>query len=169
MSLYSVARRTALGVFAALALAACATAPAGPAAPSATDSLTLERGVCFGFCPDYIVTIRGDGSVSYEGRRFTRVEGAQTAQADPVQTAALFARAEEMGFFDLQDAYRAHVTDIPQFRVTYTRGGRTKTIVDYGGRMMGMPESVTQLEEEIDRVAGTDRWVKRDGQPAPSK
>lgn len=168
MPLLAITKRAALGFFAALALAACATAPA-PNAPTAADSLTLERSVCFGFCPDYTVTIRGDGAVSYQGRRFVRVEGAQTAQADPAETARLFARADEAGLFALQNEYRAHITDIPEFRVTYTRGGRSKTIVDYGGPMAGMPESVRELEDEIDRVAGADRWVKRDGQPALSK
>ena len=37
--------------------------------------ISLERTICFGRCPNYRVTIEGDGSVTYEGWRFVKVEG----------------------------------------------------------------------------------------------
>lgn len=43
-------------------------------------SMTLERTVCFGTCPSYIVTVNGDGTVNYGGRDFVKVKGAQTRQ-----------------------------------------------------------------------------------------
>lgn len=30
--------------------------------------ITLERTRCFGFCPDYVVTVCGNGTVLYKGR-----------------------------------------------------------------------------------------------------
>lgn len=158
----------------AAALAACAT-PAGPSHPdapaySAEGTLTLERTRCFGFCPDYTVTINGEGAVRYEGRAFVGVTGVQTAQADPVETARLFSRADEIGFFGLRDAYRANVSDLPTATITYVRAGQRKSVLDYGGAMVGMPDSVRALQDEIDRVAGAARWTtRRDGQGPPSK
>lgn len=38
-------------------------------------TITLERTVCFGVCPDYVVTVHGDGTVEYEGRNFVAVKG----------------------------------------------------------------------------------------------
>ncbi|MGE0742824.1 MAG: DUF6438 domain-containing protein [Hyphomonadaceae bacterium] len=160
-------RRTLLAAFAAFALSACATpAPADPPPQAeAPVAITLQRGVCFGFCPDYTVTISGDGTVRYEGRRFVNVRGAQTATIPRADVEALLARFDDIGFERLRDAYRAQVTDLPTYTVRLTRNGTTKSVVDYGGTGAGMPESVRALQDEIDRVAGTARWVLRDGQP----
>lgn len=164
--------RAAFGATAFL-LAACAT-PADPThdapAYSAEDTLTLERTRCFGFCPDYTVTINGEGAVTYNGRAFVGATGARTAQADPVETARLFSRADEIGFFSLRDEYRANVSDLPTATITYVRAGERKSVLDYGGGMAGMPESVGQLQDEIDRVAGTAQWTANvPGVPRPPK
>src|SRR5256885_15475138 len=39
------------------------------------DQITLSRTACFGTCPIYTVTISTNGTVSFEGRRFTKVQG----------------------------------------------------------------------------------------------
>jgi hypothetical protein len=157
-------RRGLLGFFAAAVLAACTT-PGAPAPDSGPVRITLERSVCFGFCPDYTVTITGDGQVSYEGRRFVNIAGRQTAAIPAADVQRLLARFDAVGFDRLQDEYRAHVTDLPSYIVTLERNGRTKRVLDYGGTGAGMPEAVRALQDEIDRTANTARWVLRDGQP----
>lgn len=127
--------------------------------------ITLTRGVCFGFCPDYTVTVRGDGQVRYEGRRFVNAVGERTATIPAEAVEGLVRRFDEIGFDNLRDAYRAQVTDLPTYVVSITRNGRTKRVLDYGGTGDGMPRSVRELQDEIDRVAGTAQWVLRDGQP----
>jgi alpha/beta superfamily hydrolase len=42
---------------------------------------------------------------------------------------------------------------------SFSSGGRTWTVTDYVGRTEGMPAVVTALEDEVDRVAGTARWI----------
>jgi hypothetical protein len=166
-----IARRFLVAAFAAFALIACAPveAPAEPTpvppTPATNVEITLVRGVCFGYCPDYTVTINGDGQVRYTGRRFVNAVGERTATIPREDVARLVARFDEIGFTNLQDAYRANVSDLPTYRVTLTRNGQTKTVVDYGGTGAGMPPSVRELQDEIDRVAGTAQWVLRDGQP----
>ena len=127
--------------------------------------IRLARGACFGFCPVYSVTINGAGEVNYEGRNFVNIVGQRTASIPTENVARLVARFEEIGFENLQDAYRAEVTDLPTYTVTLTRDGHTKTVADYGGVSAGMPRAVRDLQDEIDRVAGTAQWVLRDGQP----
>lgn len=144
-------------------LGACAPVEAGPVATEPA-TITLTRGVCFGFCPDYTVTIESDGRVSYEGRRFVAVAGRQEARVAPGEVQHLLARFDAIGFMDLRDAYRARVSDLPTYTVTLTRGGVRKQVLDYGGVHAGMPAAVRELQDEIDRVAGVDRWVLRDGE-----
>lgn len=153
-------------MFAALALiAACAPMPPNEPGSSGPATITLNRTLCFGFCPDYTVSINQDGLVSYEGRRFVNVTGAQTAQIPAADAQALLARFDAINFNALRDEYRAQISDMPTYTLTLVRNGRTKTVVDCGGPGAGMPESVRQLQDEVDRVAGTARWVLRDGQP----
>jgi hypothetical protein len=149
---------------AAFAFAACAQAPAQT--PAMDDvQIRLTRGVCFGFCPDYSVTIGGDGEVRYEGRRFVNAVGERTATIPREEVARLVERFDAAGFDDLRNEYRGQMTDLPTFTVSLTRNGQTKTVVDYGGPSVGMPRTVRDLQAEIDRVAGTAQWVLRDGQP----
>jgi hypothetical protein len=160
----NVGRRFLLGL-GALLLTACAPVDAPAEQVMSNVEIRMVRGVCFGFCPDYTVTINGEGQVRYEGRRFVNAVGERTATIPSTDVARLLQRFDEIGFDQLRDSYRAQVTDLPTYTVTLTRNGRTKTVVDYGGTGAGMPETVRQLQDEIDRVAGTAQWVLRDGQP----
>lgn len=156
-------RRTLFALFGALAMSACA--PVEAPADEVPTSVTLTRGVCFGFCPDYTVTVTNAGDVTYVGRRFVNVVGEQHATIPAADARRLIARFDEIGFNDLQDSYRGRVTDLPTFTLTLERNGRRKTVLDYAGTSAGMPQSVRDLQQEVDRVANTGRWVLRDGQP----
>lgn len=64
------------------ALAGCATV--GPAPATMADApIRFETSPCFGACPVYAVTIRPDGSGTFEGRRFTAAEGTRAFAASP--------------------------------------------------------------------------------------
>ena len=85
----------------ALALAACSVVAPQPTptpspAPTPTPDyssvqITLERTVCFGFCPIYKLTIHGNGLVEYDGDRNVTVSGHQTTQLTQAQVAELVA------------------------------------------------------------------------------
>jgi hypothetical protein len=144
----------------AAGLAACETATA-PAADAST-RITLTRSPCFGFCPDYDVSIMGDGQVAYTGRRFVGATGERHGVIPVSEVGALLAKFDAAHFDALQNSYRANVSDLPTYRVTLERDGHTKTVEDYGGLGAGMPHAVQDLEDEIDRVANTASWVRRD-------
>lgn len=156
-------RRSLIALVAALAMVGCA--PVETPATQGTVMITLSRTVCFGFCPAYRVSINQDGEVVYVGERFVNVRGEQRAVIPRTDVQRLVARFEEIGFESLRDQYRANVTDLPTYTITFERNGRRKVVVDYGGLSVGMPPSVRELQDEIDRVANTGRWVLRDGQP----
>jgi hypothetical protein len=159
-------RRALFGLIGALALASCAPVDApSPSVPQGPVLITLERTVCFGFCPAYRVSIDQDGEVIYVGERFVNVRGEQRARIPREEVQRLVDRIHEIGFMNLQDAYRANISDVPTYTVSFSRSGVRKVVVDYGGLSAGMPQAVRDLQDEIDRVAGVARWVLRDGQP----
>ena len=123
--------------------------------------ITLQRTACFGACPDYTVRITGDGRVSYEGRRFVRVKGRRTVRISPAAVAALVEEFQRTHYFDLKDEYTARITDMPTTTTSIRIGSRFKRVVDY----YGAPPELTALENRIDEVAGSRRWVS----PPPAK
>jgi len=132
------------------ATAAAGTQAAGPI------TITLQRTICFGLCPAYTVTLHEDGSVVYEGREYTKISGAQSWKIDPAAVRALAKEMQDAGYFELNDEYRAMVTDHPTVYTSLTLGNRTKKIKDY----VAGPPKLKELEERIDEVAGTRKYVK---------
>jgi hypothetical protein len=126
--------------------------------------IQLTRTVCYGRCPAYSVTIRGDGSVHFHGDRYVHDQGEHDAQIDPAAVRDLVRRFEKADFFAAWDKYAATVTDNPWYTLTLTVAGQTKTVKDYAGEQVGMPLVITDLERAVDDAAGTERWIKGDAQ-----
>ena len=141
-------------------------------------SIVLQRGACLGSCPDYRVEITGDGTVVFTTRAHAVVEvpaqhlrfnnsgvlvpGRHVSHVDRAELDGLIAQFREAHFFGLKDCYRAEVMDAPGYALTFQSGDQRKQVVDYLGAEVGMPAVVTALEDEVDRLAGTRRWVTGD-------
>lgn len=65
--------------------------PDQPATPQGEgpQSISFSAYPCFGFCPDFTVTVRADGGVRYEGRRFTALVGVHDLPNNPALFQAL--------------------------------------------------------------------------------
>jgi len=155
---------TTVSVVVALAIGLGGTAGAQVPDVPPDASISLQRTACLGSCPIYTVTIDAGGKVTYEGEQFVRVVGRRVAHIDAAAVAALLARAGQIRFFDLREAYqflenpdgsKVTVTDLPTKIVTITANGRTKRVEDY----VGAPDSLADLERAIDDAAGTKRWT----------
>lgn len=174
---YQCRSRVVLGIACLLTLAAIAPRATAADQPADFMTITLQRTACLGSCPAYEVTIRGDGHVQFttatapkDGveelhRRFAisrgvLLPGTHEDRVDPAAVDALEAQFEQAGFWDLKDEYSLEATDGSTQTVTLVVGKRKKTVVDYMGTEAGMPQAVRDLEAAIDRVAGTERWVK---------
>jgi hypothetical protein len=146
-----------LGLVAALVLVS-ATA-AGARTPAF--SVVLARTACFGSCPIYNVSARGDGRTVFFGRRFVDALGVHRARLSRARVASLRAEVTRARVFTLRDRYDLmRVTDLPSVVLTIRVGSRTKQIHHYLGDASA-PERLKRLECQIDRLAGTSRWVGR--------
>jgi hypothetical protein len=142
-----------LGTFVAFVASSSPTAATQNEAIPADLLIKLERTACFGTCPVYSVTIDAKGAVVFEG---TKSVGSPGRHTDNVSVAAVLATARRIGFFDLNDSYRAPIMDLPTTFVTITADGRSKRVEDY----FGAPQGLKELEKQIDATAGTDRWIR---------
>jgi hypothetical protein len=128
--------------------------------------ITLRRTMCFGTCPAYTVIIAGDGTVTWHGEKFVKVRGDATAHIAPEKVHALFERFRKAEYFWLLDRYRSAITDFPSETTTIAFDDRRKSVDDYAGQMIGMPDVVWQIERAIDETANTDRWIGPPDDPA---
>jgi hypothetical protein len=150
-------RNRIVAVVAAGVMAACATAGgAQTQTPQAEPiEITIERTPCFGMCPEYRVTMKADGTVTYDGRQYVRVTGERTWKIDPAAVRALAREMEAAGYFDLQDEYTSRMTDHPTTRTSLTIGTRSKKISDY----ISGPQTLKDIEKRIDDVSGAKKFV----------
>lgn len=146
--------------------------------------IALKRTACFGTCPDYQVTIFGDGRVVFttddaptDGvaalhRHFAMSQGVllpgrHEDRIAPDAVDALIQKFRDANFFGLKRKYVAPVTDNPTQVLVFAADGRTMSVEDYVGHEVGMPRVVADLENAVDKAAGTDRWVRGSAELIP--
>jgi len=117
--------------------------------------ITIERTPCFGTCPDYKMTINGDGRVVYEGESFVKITGTQTTQLSQDKIKQLVDEFHQVDYFSLKDEYTAHITDLPTTITSITIDGKTKKVVNY----YGAPKKLGELENKIDEITNSKNWV----------
>jgi len=142
-----------------------------PQAP--LEILTLERTVCYGWCPSYKITVTGDGRVTYEGRKFVKNVGRRGKVLDPGSLQRLADEFRRLGYFNLRDHYASSEdgcptvwTDNPSVITSVRVRGTTKTVEHYLGcqyeidsRRGPYPEDLTAFENQIDEIVGTKQWI----------
>jgi hypothetical protein len=134
--------------------------------------ITLERTICYGTCPIYKLTIRGDGMLIYEGKDFVQTKGTVKSSVTREQLKELLSEFEKADYFSLQDSYRTESdgcptfwTDNPSANTSILLDGRRKSITHYYGCEESegykvYPQKLYALESRIDEITDSARWVK---------
>ena len=131
--------------------------------------ITLERTVCFGTCPAYKLTIYSDGKVEYEGEEFVKQKGKAEGRITEAELKELVREFEKIDYFNLDDHYGSgnkkncpeSWTDHPTAATSLNWNGKKKTVVHYHGcRGSAVLNQLTALEDKVDEVAKTERWIK---------
>jgi ankyrin repeat protein len=126
---------------------------------NSTVAISLQRSGCFGTCPSYTVTVSTDGIV-FEGGSYVVARGRHTAGIDPKVVRKLASRFVATDFYSMEPKYVASVTDNPTYILSIDIDGHKKTIEDYVGSWEGMPAVISDLEQEVDTLAKTERWIE---------
>ena len=125
------------------------------AAADAITEIGLSRGMCYGTCPVYTVTLRRDGTARYMGEMFVSLPGAQEAPLDPGAFADLALAVTYLDYGSLDDGYTELVTCQPTSDSWVVRGGETKGVSNYG---MAGPRTLRLIEDLIDGLAASLYW-----------
>ena len=141
--------------------------------PLSASQIKLFRGPCLGECPVYEVIILGTGDVTYNGQMFVKEESERYDRVNAFEVLELFIFAVEIGFFEFNAEYNTgdqimigdnmtvtlssmSITDRPYCEITITTGKQTKKVHNY----LGAPKRLRQLENKIEKLANTKRWIK---------
>lgn len=119
--------------------------------------IELQRTPCYGSCPVHTIKIGKNGKGLYEGVRNSEYTGTYRFRLTTEEMARLERSFENTGFFDLEDRYYRHVSDLPTTWITFRSGGRSKKIMDY----YGAPEKLKNLEKEIENLVFSKRMKSR--------
>lgn len=120
--------------------------------------LSLERTPCFGACPIYVVSVLSDGTTRFKGERHVKITEPVEVKLEPSSLEKLKAAFEKSGFDKWPDYTRVSMTDMPTVVLTY----KGHTVRHYLGDEKAPPE-LKALEDEVDAIIGTERWVKGAG------
>ncbi|MCP4425708.1 MAG: hypothetical protein GY803_14525 [Chloroflexi bacterium] len=133
--------------------------------------ITLERTICFGNCPSYTLTIDGSGSIVYNGRSYVQEKGRREGQMSQQDYQRLVDAFEIYNFYALSDLYRRaanpicdaeeyeYWTDAPYVAIGLSVNDRLTEIEHYHG-LRNAPAELTELENLVDEMAHSERWVK---------
>lgn len=109
--------------------------------------LYLERTPCFGMCKAYRLEVKTDGSATYTGRGNVELMGAHTATVPQESIKLIRAKAEELGFRQMDDKYDAEVTDLPSTVLRLVLGGKPKQVLGRVGQPAAFKQLVAYIEE----------------------
>jgi ankyrin repeat protein len=130
--------------------------------------MSLSRTSCYGSCPAYSVEVRGNGDVFFRGGINVLVPGEHRSKISRHEVENLLDAFREADYFSLKDDYSQHMTDVPSYSTAIEFDGLKKSVGDYAGTGVGMPDVVTELEYKIDEIAGTEKWLHETDQTWPA-
>jgi hypothetical protein len=113
----------------------------------------------------YRLELDGDGTVQFDGTKLgatwdgPRSEIHERSTIDTAEFARLITRFWDADFCSLEDEYISGVTDSPSYTLTLESGATCVSVRNNVGRSVGAPDILDSLADEVDRVAGSSRWV----------
>ena len=120
--------------------------------------IQLSKNTCYGTCPEYAVTIYGDGRVIYLGKQYVSVKGEREYFIPTARVDTLVDLFYEYGFFSWQDEYSLYPTNNPAYTISIRIGDYLKTVIVYPPG--ASPERFLLLADVIDELSGARELVE---------
>ncbi|WP_262689765.1 DUF6438 domain-containing protein [Kordiimonas aestuarii] len=136
--------------------------------PSPMDYIKISEGPCFGACPVYDFTLKGDGRVVFHGNRFSKVSGQHLASRSVGQFLDALETLKAHDFESLAGVYdpsscKMAATDHPTIHVEVKSEALTGNLQWYTG-CRGLEERVAleRMVDELKRVLDVEEFIGTD-------
>jgi hypothetical protein len=124
------------------------------------ETITLERTMCYGTCPCYVVEIKSDGGVTYHGEHYVEKIGdhSWTIGVDAIE--ALNETIQKYGYFSIEARVPTDEMTCNPSCITSVRleDGRFREIDNYYGNDQ-YPKKLQRLEKRIDEIIGVQEYI----------
>ena len=110
--------------------------------------VSLKRTPCYGKCPMYRISIKDNGELVYEGKRFVERLGTYEALLTSVDVENIKKKVAEADYFILQDAYDVPISDFPTCVTSVNLDGKDKSIMN----KQNAPAALISFEKYIDSL-----------------
>ncbi len=135
-------------------------------------TLELSRGPCYGPCPLYRITLRGDGRVQFVGKRpYSRVETTESGMINNDKVALILRTLDGVDFMTLDGRAFVWAFDTPSVAVQVSTGERTKLVVSdagFVGAATGRQARFVEAARKIDAILMSAKWDTCEGDCGPS-
>ena len=122
-------------------------------------ALTIQRTACFGTCPIFVLTVNHKGIVDYKGERFVQYIGHYRKHLEPAKFKFIVEKMQNSKFNEMNDNYdNEGISDLPSVIITYTSGGKTKTVLC----RYDCPKEFSTLLQDIESTIGDSGYLKVD-------
>ena len=117
--------------------------------------LEYSKGMCFGKCPVYNISINSDGNMEYFGKMHVDKLGTYSKRLSKGELSTLYTELKTMNLFQYDEEYGGRVMDISKQELTYREAGKEKKIIC----KLGYPDEISALITKIDKIANSnDGW-----------
>lgn len=127
-------------------------------------TVRLERSRCYGSCPEYSVTIHGDGRLEYEGKSNVKDKGELTGAIEPKEIRTLLSEFARAKFLSIAEDYSdgrcdgSYCTDMSTAVTELSVKGVTHRVRHYYG-CGAAPKALFALEAAIDKAGHSEQWT----------
>jgi hypothetical protein len=134
--------------------------------------IQFERTLCYGNCPGYKLTIRGNGQIEYEGGKNVKQVGHQQGRISVDDLKRLVADFSKAKFFTIDQFSQSHCpnctfcTDMPT-AITEIKVKESSHRVEHYYGCRCAPKALWELEGTIDKIARTEQWTGDVSQAGP--
>lgn len=117
--------------------------------------LSISTTPCFGQCPVYELTVYGNQSVQFNGKRFAHKEGAFIGTLNKEQFTALLELMEEAQLTDAEAVYdNPDITDLPMTTILFTTPEGKQSIK----ARYDVPENIKSFISKVYDFSKNIRW-----------
>jgi hypothetical protein len=114
--------------------------------------LSYEREACYGKCPSYFLQVYDDGTILFDGKRYTKQLGKIQLKTSKTQIAQLTDHIRQAALWQMAPTYPTNglrITDLPASYLTLRNATQEKKIANY----YDAPTALVEFERYL------DEWV----------
>ncbi len=120
---------------------------------------SIKKTACYGKCPVFEAKFYSDGKATYHGKKFVDREGYYVAVIDEFIVSEIARKANEIGFFKLDETYPKNgrnITDLPNTITMVNDGIQKKSIINNHEAPANLQEFEQYLQSQIDKLEWTE-------------